>query len=236
MGEIERLKRRPVRVGDVVINGYGDVQLKDLAAGAEATERVRVDDVELPGIRIPAPYIAEKFAGATFATYLPDPAAPSQSAALEAVKQFCRKVHKGDDAPLLALIGSTGTGKSHLLYAAAKALHDAGRRVFTRPWYLLADQMRYGGPSLFNPQVQLDPHQLRASLMKEPLVMLDEVRPTAGTDFDDTELAKIVCHAWDNGRAMLITTNVSPLAAVLGPAIASRFTQVTINGPDGRQS
>ena len=66
--------------------------------------------------------------------------------------------------------------------------------------------------------------------------MIDEVRPTAGTDFDDTELAKIVCRAWDNGRALLITTNVSPLAAVLGPAVASRFTQITITGPDHRQS
>jgi hypothetical protein len=35
---------------------------------------------------------------------------------------------------------------------------------------------------------------------------------------------------------MLITTNVSPLADVMGPPAASRFTQVTVDGPDRRQA
>lgn len=186
-------------------------------------------------IRIPAPYVAAKFVDAAFTTYVPDPASPSQKAALDATRHFCRLVHAGE-SPMLALIGSTGTGKSHLLYSAAKALHMAGHRVFSRPWYLLADQLRWGGGWLFNPVAMLDAQQLRTVLMGEPLIMIDEVRPTAGTDFDDTELAKIACNAWDNGRAMLITTNITPLASVLGPAVASRFTQVTISGPDHRQS
>lgn len=202
----------------------------------EDLSRLRLDPDEQPvaEIKIPAPYIAAKFVNAGFATYQPDPAAPSQLAAILAVKHFCRRAHAGE-APMLALIGSTGTGKSHLMYSAAKTLHAAGHRVFSRPWYLLADQLRYGGPAPFTNQ-WLEPEQLRVVLMGEPLLMIDEVRPTAGTDFDDTELAKIVCHAWDNGRAVLITTNVSPLTAVLGPAVASRFTQVIISGPDHRQT
>lgn len=228
MGEIA--KRRPIHVGDVIMSGHGDVVPIDPNAPPPA--RLRIEDVTAE-IRIPAPYVAEKFVDSAFTTYRPDPAAPSQLAAVNATKEFCRRVHAGD-APLLALIGTTGTGKSHLLYSAAKGLHAAGHRVFTRPWYLLADQLRYGGPGLFSPH-RLEPQELRDALMRESIIMIDEVRPTAGTDFDDTELAKLVCHAWDNGRAMLITTNVSPLAAVLGPAVASRFTQVTITGPDHRQ-
>jgi DNA replication protein DnaC len=197
--------------------------------------RLEPDEIPFSEIRIPAPYIAAKFADSAFSTYRPDPAAPSQRAALEATKQFCRLVHAGE-SPMLALIGSTGTGKSHLLYSAAKVLHEAKHRVFSRPWYLLADHLRWGGPAPYSPYPMLESQQLRQAIMDERILMIDEVRPTAGTEFDDTELAKIVCHAWDNDRAVLITTNISPLTAVLGPAVASRFTQVTITGPDHRQA
>lgn len=238
MADVAKQKRRPVRVGDVVVSPDGSVaEIAKAAANAEpeAARRLRLEDAErtLAEIRIPPPYVAAKFVDAGFSSYLP--ATPSQRSALELTKEFCRQVHSGK-APLLALIGSTGTGKSHLLYSAAKALHAAGHRVFTRPWYLLADHLRWGGPSPFNSRHQLESAELRQALIREPILMIDEVRPTAGTDFDDTELAKIVCHGWDNGCAILITTNVNPLSAVIGPATASRFTQVTITGPDHRQT
>lgn len=224
------------------VKSVGEVAWAEFQRAAAITDRTELPrlrletDGQAPGqIQIPPPYVAARFADSSLTTYQPHTGTPSQHAALNATKQFCRMVHEGQ-APMLALIGSTGTGKSHLLYSAAKALYAAEHRVFTRPWYLLADHLRWGGPSLFNAQLQLEPQELRVALMQEPIVMVDEVRPTAGTAFDDTELAKLVCHAWDNGRAMLITTNVSPLSQVLGPAVASRFTQVTITGPDHRQT
>ena len=222
-------KRKPVVIGDIEIDGHGNV--RKLGAGNEDEPRER-RIATLPDLRIPAPYVADKFLEADFDTYLP--VSSSQLSALAATKDFCRRVEL-HEAPMLALIGSTGTGKSHLLYSAAKVLHTTGNRVFTRPWYLLADHLRYGGPSPFGSR-RMESHELRDAIMAEPIFMIDEVRPTAGTDFDDTELAKIVCRAWDNHRSMLITTNVSPLAAVLGHAVASRFTQITITGPDHRQS
>lgn len=237
MAEIAKKKRQPVRVGDVVISPDGSVEeiARPFATHPGAPPLLRLSDAEhdAPETRIPPPYVAAKFVDVGFPTYLP--ATPSQRSALEATKDFCRQVHSGQ-APMLALIGSTGTGKSHLLYSAAKALHATGHRVFSRPWYLLADHLRWGGPSPFNPNHRLDSHELREAIIREPVFMIDEVRPTAGTDFDDTELAKIVCHAWDNSCAILITTNVSPLRDVVGPATASRFTQVTITGPDHRQA
>src|SRR4051812_48697732 len=98
MGEIAR-KRRPVLVGDVIMSGHGDVVPIDPDSPPPA--RLRLEDVTVE-IRIPAPYVAEKFVDAAFTTYRPDPAAPSQQAALGATKEFCRRVHAGD-APLLAL-------------------------------------------------------------------------------------------------------------------------------------
>ena len=67
------------------------------------------------------------------------------------------------------------------------------------------------------------------------MVLLDEVRPTSATSFDDTELVKLAALAYDERVAVLLTTNVNPLADVMGPAAASRFVQVVVSGPDHRQ-
>jgi chloramphenicol O-acetyltransferase len=82
----------------------------------------------------------------------------------------------------------------------------------------------------------MEAYEVRALLWKQKVVLIDEVRPTASTAFDDTELAKWMCHAYDAKYAVFITTNVNPLADVLGPPAASRFTQIVIDGPDRRQA
>lgn len=130
---------------------------------------------------------------------------------------------------MLALIGRQGTGKSHLLYAAAGALQAAmDRRPYVRPWYQLGDQLRWGAGTQ-------EAHEVRQTLWDMPVVLLDEVRPTSGTNFDDTELAKFACHAYDNRVAVLLTTNWNPLEEVMGGPAASRFLEVVIDGPNHRQ-
>lgn len=179
-----------------------------------------------------APPIPPRFAEATLVTF--DADTPALRAALAAVRQWGDRVLAGKPA-MLALVGSQGTGKSHQLYAAARGLVAAGVRVWHRPWYRLADELRYGGADAFT-GTKLEPADVRAALYRERVVLLDEVRPTAGTAFDDTELTKFACHAYDQCAAVLLTTNVSPLADVMGPPAASRFTQVTVVGADRRQS
>ena len=144
---------------------------------------------------------------------------------------------------MLALVGKQGTGKSHLLYAAVRELYanrpddpkavlESGWKApYVAPWYRLADHLRYGKGG--NDTVR-DAQSERMALWAGRVVMLDEVRPTSGTNFDDTELAKFACHAYDNRVAVLITTNVNPLSQVMGDAAASRFTEVVVNGPDWR--
>ena len=179
--------------------------------------------------------VPPRFQDASFDTFVPQ--TPSQKIALYAAREWIERAIK-KQGPMLALIGKQGAGKSHLLYAALRELLDAGAPgpVYSRPWYRLADELRYGGPCVFSPQHRDEPHEVRARLWKHPIVLLDEVRATASTALDENELAKFACHAWDSRVAVLITTNVDPLSEVMGAAAASRFTQMVIDGPDHRQA
>jgi ABC-type dipeptide/oligopeptide/nickel transport system ATPase component len=189
--------------------------------------------------------IPVRFSHASFSTYRQQ--TPSQTDAYAAVQAWMSAV---GDGPMLALVGRQGTGKSHLLYSAARALRDivdgmdakvraqtGAQHPFVAPWYTLADQLRYG-MAVETPggSRQRDAHEVRANLWSRRIVLLDEVRPTSSTSFDDSELAKFACHAYDNRMAVLITTNVNPLQDVMGPAAASRFLQIVIDGPDARQA
>lgn len=186
--------------------------------------------------------IPPRFNDARFDTYRTT--SESQAVATKAVKSWIQQLRWG---PMLALIGVQGTGKSHLLYSAVKAIDaaitemDVRDRVgvelpYVAPWYALADQLRYGQTIVTEAGSRfIEPQEVRAKLWDRKIVLLDEVRATSGTSFDDTELAKFACHAYDNRIAVLITTNVNPLSQVIGDAAASRFTQIVIEGPDARQ-
>lgn len=184
--------------------------------------------------------IPERFQNSTLHNYTPR--TDSQKAALQAVQAWLEAARRGR-GEMLALVGKQGTGKTHLLYAIVREMHatrpsdpkavlaSGWRPPYVAPWYRLADQLRYGKGG--NDTVR-DSHTERQAMWNARVVLLDEVRPTSGTNFDDTELAKFACHAYDNRIAVLITTNVNPLSQVMGDAAASRFTQVVVNGPDWR--
>jgi energy-coupling factor transporter ATP-binding protein EcfA2 len=176
--------------------------------------------------------VPARFAAVTFDSY--QPSTPSQYAALKAARFWTERALAGDGC-MLALIGPQGTGKSHLLYAAANVLLDAGTRLYARPWYRLADELRYGGAHPITAR-EMDTADVRRSLWTQKIVLLDEVRATASTAFDDTELTKFACHFYDSRYPMFLTSNVNPLADVMGAPAASRFTQVVIDGKDWRQS
>lgn len=215
-----------------------DITAKQQAAGIE---RVSPEEGDQPDYaRVPANVLTElvppRFAGVTFDTYTPK--VQSQSFALRSAKRWVECARAGDGV-MLALVGPTGNGKSHLLYAAANALLGAPPRYplacYSRPWYKLANEIRYGGKSTFCPDQWSEASELRAVLWRQRVVLIDEVRPTAGTAFDDTELAMFACHAYDAKVSVLITSNVCPLENVMGAPAASRFSQVTMDGPDWRQ-
>jgi chromosomal replication initiation ATPase DnaA len=178
--------------------------------------------------------IPKRFRRATLDSY--KPRNPSQLAALGAVRSWIAATIEGT-GPMLALAGAQGTGKSHLLYGAVRELGELVRvarqsgianlqlpRV--ESWYRLADQLRYSD----------EREKVRTSILEARILLIDEVRPTASTAFDDTELAKLACHAYDDQVAILITTNVHPLENVMGPAAADRFRTLVVQGPSDRRN
>ena len=185
---------------------------------------------ELAKVRIP-----KRFWYSGFDNFAPRH--PSQRAALAAVKSWLTLARKGQ-GPMMALVGAQGTGKSHLLYSAAHELLAPGVRggVFVRRWYAFADELRYGRTVTTEAGGRLrEAAEIRRDWWAAAVCLIDEVRATSGTSFDDSELARFACHAYDEERAVLITTNVNPLADVIGAAAASRFVQVVVEGPDARQ-
>jgi DNA replication protein DnaC len=236
---------RPTRVdADSVI----DAMRSAMTETASDRNAARLDSLAIPPepetctITCAEPAIPARFRAARLTQFRdsladnPDPEVrASQMVAFDAVKDWCKRTHAGEPA-MLALVGATGVGKSHLLYAATYALYRRNVRVYAQPWYRLADALRYGGRSAWGTNKLLEAPEVRDEILGERVICLDDVRPTSGTAFDDTELGKIILDAWDRESAMLITTNCSPLTSVLSPPLASRFVQVVMTGPDRRAS
>lgn len=193
-------------------------------------ERVTTQAPERPAPRWPE--IPERFAAATVDGFVGE--TESERLAQRAVAKWIGKAC-GKRGVMLALIGSTGVGKSHLLWAAAAELRKSEQPFYARPWYLLADELRWGGPMPWSGAIE-DARVCREAMWySRPVVLLDEIDHTSGTDFDRVELKKFAHHAWDQRYAVLITSPVHPLAEVIGPQAASRFHQIVIEGRDRRQ-
>lgn len=215
------------------------------AWGAASVEEP--SDSDTPDRYVERPYVPAKHRAATFETFDPTIAGTEHlrdlAAAKRAVERWTKAAIDGRPA-MLAIVGSTGNGKSHLAYAAARALEAARVEQWCYPWYKLADALRYGGYLPWSVQAmaergplnmtRLEGWQLRERMQRSRIVIVDEVTGTAGTDFDGQELKKLACHAYDEGTALLITSNVYPLAEIMGPAAADRFAVVQIKAPSRR--
>lgn len=199
--------------------------------------RLEAPPIEQAPVKFPAPEVPRRFRGVTLDSFRPDFSGPEYvqqlRAARSAVDAWVQLALAGKPA-CVALVGTQGNGKSTLLWGAVAALTAARQRCYARPWYKLADELRYGGPTPWLPGVVKEPHELRRLLHDSNAIAIDEARPTAATAFDESELGKLAQHAWDNGQAMLVTTNTNPLSNLMGDAPADRFTIVQLDAPSGR--
>lgn len=208
---------------------------------AEAAEHRRLMHEEL-ALRFPQngrlspPAVPERFVGVRFATTKRRPDVDGFTDAAKATLRWVREIAAGD-RPRLALIGGAGTGKSHLAYCAVWELFERhGIRMPCYSWYELVDQLR-GGRIDATPSGsrEVTPAAVRQSWFESPYCVVDEVRPTSGTDFDGQELAKFTMNRYDRSRAVLLTCNWSSLADLMGEPAADRYLQVKLSGSSYRQ-
>lgn len=171
--------------------------------------------------------VPKRFHASRFDTYVPKN--ESQVAALEATQQWVRDVLRGDYA-MLALLGDTGTGKSHLLWSAAWALYEAtGKLPYTIRWATtFADELRWGR-SHNQPGAEV-----RRDWYAQPYSLIDEMRPTSGTDNDASELARYAMHCYEEMIPCLGTTNMGDLSLIMGIPAADRFSIVYVRGESQR--
>lgn len=177
-------------------------------------------------------YIPARHRADTFDTYVPQN--DSQADALAATRAWVDAVLSGEGAAL-ALVGGVGTGKSHLLYAAVRAVNEAGKHAAGYGWVDLADLLR---DAKFGHDEDVTEARIKkARVLNAAALAIDEIRPTSGTDFDGTELAQLMTRAYRNCQGVIVTSNHADekLARIVGLAAASRLTQVTLVGADMRK-
>lgn len=158
----------------------------------------------------------------------------SQQDALDATRDWIESVRIGNGGAL-ALIGSVGCGKSHLLYAAIRELNMLGVHAAAGGWYDLANTFReakYG-----HEDDATEARVKKSRILNASALGIDEIRPTSGTDYDTTELAGLMTRSYREMQGVFVTSNYADdkLSRIIGLAASSRLTQVKVIGPDIRQ-
>ena len=177
-------------------------------------------------------YIPPRHWGDTLENF--KPVTDSQRAALDATRQWVDATVAGEGAAL-ALVGGVGCGKSHLMYAAIRAVNEAGVHAAAYGWAELADVLR-AAKYVHDVEEYTEAKARRDRLYAAKSFGIDEIRPTSGSDFDGTELAQIMTRAYRNCQGVIVTSNYadSKLAGIIGLAAQSRLTQLTVVGPNLR--
>ncbi|WP_250445138.1 cell division protein ZapE [Actinotalea sp. C106] len=198
---------------------------------------------QVPADQLLAGFVPPRhFAGATFDSYVPDPAHPSQAAARERLAEAAAQVGAGRDrrrswwrravaAPVAVYLdGGFGVGKTHLLAALAHAVGTERTAYGT-----FVEYTHLVGALGFATTVE--------QLSRRRLVCIDEFELD---DPGDTVLmSRLLRELADAGVALVATSNTLPESLGEGrfaaedflreiQALAARFEVLRIDGPDYR--
>jgi len=163
----------------------------------------------------------------TFATFRPQE--EHQQRALDRAREFAERPEGW-----LVLLGSFGTGKTHLAAAIGNRCLELGQPAIFIVVPDLLDHLR----STFSPSSETTFDDLFESVRGAPLLLLDDLGTQTTTPWATEKLFQILNHRYMMKLPTVITTNV-PLGE-LGDRLASRMSDpelsicVSLAGPDWR--
>lgn len=167
---------------------------------------------------LPSPYEE----GKTFANYTVG-GTKEQAKALFVAQRFAttfkrRMIEKKPEERKLGLLmcGKYGTGKSHLASAIVNEVKTQGFEPFCVTALTLFN--------LYRPAANLDPNALNAHLSNCPLLLVDEIGRTTGSDFERNQLLELLDERARKGYPTILITNlgIKGLSEYFGGALESR--------------
>ncbi len=184
-------------------------------AQREADETRRRTEARMVALGVPV-----RFRGATFDNY-EAPAGSDQAKVLRTVRLYCerfdtrRKVGSG-----LMLIGRPGTGKTHLLCAAALALHGRCQPLYTDAWSMIAAIKASWARS-----AKEDEASVIARFVAPDLLLIDEIGVQYGTDAERALLHRVIDLRYQQLKPTIAAGNVdlNGMKAYLGERAVSRL-------------
>ena len=140
-----------------------------------------------------------------------------------------------DNASSLLLTGPTGTGKTHIAYAALRLAAEAVRPA---AWKASSTAALLGD---LRPSAKNDSESLLKRYCSDPLLFLDDLGAGKSSEWTEEVLYRVVDHRYVNMLPCLFATNLKPgeLATALGDRTASRLAEmchvIVIDGEDRRR-
>lgn len=139
-------------------------------------------------------------------------------------------------APSLLLAGPTGTGKTHLAYAALRLAAEAGHK--TLAWVATSTAALYGD---LRPSAKRDSEAVFGRVLAAPLLLLDDLGAAKTTEWTEEITYRLIDHRYNHCLPSIFTTNArkGELTQILGDRIGSRLTEmcqkVVLEGTDRRR-
>ncbi|MFF7393233.1 ATP-binding protein [Streptomyces scabiei] len=143
-----------------------------------------------------------------------------------------RQVRTG---PSLLLVGTTGTGKTHLAYGAIRSL--VGAEIGVR-WHATTAADMYAS---LRPRAGVDTERELLALFRCPLLLLDDLGASKTSEWTEEITYRLVNHRYNQMLPTLITTNMAirDLRQAVGDRVASRLAEMTerivLTGTDRRR-
>ena len=166
-----------------------------------------------------------------------DPGIQDTARGRKVVKQaydYIKNWVNGEVVMMLALVGGTGVGKTHLALGSAAKLVEKGKGVKYMNGEQFANELR---PRSFKDDQGLSQRQFREELVNAEYLILDEVGiATDSTGWMSSQYQEIISHRFDIEKPTLITGNIEKyddetpekaIERVLGSRVVSRLKDET---------